>query len=152
MEELIKDVIIIVLLIFYWLWKRYHFNFLQKTNYKETNITFEVLSIFYVAISIIVLVSGVKFWGVFIEIYIAIPIVIALLYVLRHKEEKIEGFYLILKGIYYAGLAIYSTYQYLIKTMELEELALGFALALAIYESIAALIGGIEKIFNNLNK
>ncbi len=144
MDELVRKIIIFVVLIGYLLWKRYHVKKLKKN---VIDIKKEIISALYVGVAVIVLVGGINIWGVFVEVYIAIPIAIALLYLLKYKENGILGTYLILKGLYYAGLAIHSTFQYFMKYEKIEVLALGFTLALAIFESFTALIDGSEKLF-----
>lgn len=144
MDKIVEGIIVLVVLIGYLSWKHYH---IKKLNENTKDIRRETLSALYVAIAVIILVGGIKVWGIFIEMYIAIPIAIALLYLLRQKDNGILGVYFVLKGLYYAGLAIYSICQYFINYEKIEVLALGFTLALAIFESFTALIDGIEKMF-----
>lgn len=68
------------------------------------------------------------------------------MYLLRKKEEAIQGFCLLLKGGYYLILSVYSTIQYYSKSEKLVELAVGFTISLAIFESATALSDGIIKI------
>ena len=49
----------------------------------------------------------------------------------------------LIKGFYYLGLSIISLIQFLCESQNVAELALGFTLALAIFESIAAICEGI---------
>lgn len=81
----------------------------------------------------------------FVVFYILTPILIALNLVFFHSDW-IKGIFIFIKGLYYLGLAIISVVQYLLENQDVAELALGFTLALAIFESVTALSEGYSKI------
>lgn len=57
-----------------------------------------------------------------------------------------KAMFTLVKGFYYLGLSIISLIQFLCENQNVAELALGFTLALAIFESIAAISEGIMKL------
>lgn len=131
-------------LVLYYLWKRYHTKYMQKKE--NCNPFLELASMAYAAMAIFMLCVSIKIWGNFTTIYIVVPISVGLLYIFRQYDEKYFGFYCILKGIYYFVMAIYSIWKYYSKSENLPELAIGFTIALAIFESIIAIRDGLDKI------
>lgn len=143
-NEMIRKIIMIVCLLLYYLWKRYHYKYIKQ--HQKYNLFLEWASMAYIAITGIVVCIVIEVLGNFPTIYIVLPICVGLLYLLRQYDESYIGFYYLLKGIYYFLLAIYSIWQYYSQTENLTELAIGFTIALAIFESITAIWDGIIKI------
>lgn len=146
MEELYIQVVIVIGLTIYLVWKIYHLKYL--TDNKKISLKREYVATIYAALVIIILIVIIKFLGGFAGIYIVIPLSVVGMYLLRKNEGTIQGFCLCLKGIYYLILSIYSIVQYYSKSEKLAELAIGFTISLAIFESVTALSDGIEKIEN----
>lgn len=144
MKDAYQEIIIIITLLIYYGWKKYHIKSLL--GHYETSTKKEIISMIYAAVVDVVLIIIVEKWGWFSGIYIGIPVSVVVMYLLRKRDEAIEAFYLILKGIYYLILFIYSIIQYYSKSEKLAELAIGFTISLAIFESATALSDGIEKI------
>lgn len=88
----------------------------------------------------------------FIAFYIFTPVLIALNLILFDSNDWIWGFMTFVKGIYYFGLVIITTVQFLFGNEEVAVLALGFTLSLAIFESITALSDGYSKMKKDKNK
>ena len=143
-ESLFKEIIILVVCIIYLLWKKYHIWYVENNKYIDP--MKEWFNMLFASVAVVILVAGIELWGWFAEIYIAIPIIISMLYLLRRKDESFWGFYIILKGTYYFILAIYSAIQYYTKSANLAESAIGFTISLSIFESITAFSDGYQKI------
>lgn len=136
-----KEIIELFCLLGYLAWKKHHLKTMVDEIRNNTNgkIGNDISSAIYAAGIIIVVIGGLDYWGVFAQIYIAIPLAISGLYILRYRDKKIINAYLCLKGLYYLSLAIYSIWQYYSESQRLSELAIGFTIALAIFESVTAL-------------
>lgn len=144
MKEIYKEVVVIAALLICLAWKKYHVKYLRENE--TVSVKREYVAMVYAAVIIIVVIGIIKLLGWFAGIYIAIPLSVAVMYLLRKKEEAIQGFCLLLKGGYYLILSVYSTIQYYSKSEKLAELAVGFTISLAIFESATALSDGIIKI------
>lgn len=83
--------------------------------------------------------------SVFIALYILTPLFIALNKIL-FNTDYLKGVMTFTKGIYYVGLTIISVIQVFFTTVNVAELALGFTLSLAIFESVSALYDGYKTI------
>ena len=130
--------------VIYLIWEKYHIWYVENNKYIDP--MKEWFDMLFAAVAVVILVAGIELWGWFAEIYIAIPIIISMLYLLRRKDESFWGFYIILKGTYYFILAVYSVIQYYAKSLNLDELAIGFTISLSIFESITAFSDGYQKI------
>ena len=97
----------------------------------------------FAAIFIIIVYVGIELGEVFATVFIIFPIGISVFSLLRQKDSKFGGFCCLLKGIYYAILAVYSIWQYYNNNTSLIQLAIGFTIALAIFESVVAIQNGI---------
>ena len=60
------------------------------------------------------------------------------------NSDYLKGVMTFTKGIYYVGLTIISIIQVFLTTANVAELALGFTLSLAIFESVTALDDGYK--------
>ena len=94
-----------------------------------------------------------KILSVFIALYILIPLFIAL-HMILFNTDYLKGIMTFTKGIYYVGLTIISVIQIFFTTANVAELALGFTLSLAIFESVSALSDGYKnmqeaKVYDN---
>ena len=97
-------------------------------------------------ISIAMLICVVtKVLSVFIALYILTPLFIAL-HMIFFNTDYLKGVMTFTKGIYYVGLTIISVIQVFFTTVNVAELALGFTLSLAIFESVSALYDGYKTI------
>lgn len=105
----------------------------------------------YLSIIIIFLILTQKI-NYFIAFYILTPILIAVNIVFFKNKELIMGGMTLIKGIYYIGVIIISLIQYLCESSYATELALGFTLSLAIFESITAISNGYSKLESAKNK
>ena len=143
MKNVYKEIVIIFTLLIYYGWKKYHTKYLLK--HQAVSVKAEIISMIYAAVTVIVLIGVIEKCGWFSGIYIAIPISVVGMYLLRKKDEVIQTFCLVLKGIYYLVLSVYSIIQYYSKSEKLAELAIGFTISLAIFESTTALSDGLEK-------
>ena len=81
----------------------------------------------------------------FIALYILTPLFIAL-HMIFFNTDYLKGVMTFTKGIYYVGLTIISVIQVFFTTVNVAELALGFTLSLAIFESVSALYDGYKTI------
>ncbi len=81
----------------------------------------------------------------FVAFYIFAPILISLNLILFENTESLEGFVTFIKGGYNIGLVIISLVQFLLFNTDVEILALGFTISLAIFEGIDALFEGYLK-------
>ena len=81
--------------------------------------------------------------SVFLTLYIFIPLLIAL-HMIFFNSDYLKGVMTFTKGIYYVGLTIISIIQVFLTTAYVVEIALGFTLSLAIFESITALYDGYK--------
>lgn len=86
-----------------------------------------------------------KVLSVFIALYILTPLFIAL-HMILFNTDYLKGVMTFTKGIYYVGLTIISVIQVFFTTVNVAELALGFTLSLAIFESVSALYDGYKTI------
>lgn len=86
-----------------------------------------------------------KVLSVFIALYILTPLFIAL-HMIFFNTDYLKGVMTFTKGIYYVGLTIISVIQVFFATVNVAELALGFTLSLAIFESVSALYDGYKTI------
>lgn len=84
-----------------------------------------------------------KVLSIFIALYILTPLFIAL-HMILFNTYYLKGVMTFTKGIYYAGITIISIIQVFFTTTNVAELALGFTLSLAIFESISALYDGYK--------
>lgn len=89
-----------------------------------------------------------KILSVFIAIYILIPLLIAL-HMIFFNTDYLKGVMTFTKGIYYIGLTIISVIQVFFTTVNVVELALGFTISLAIFDSVAALYDGYKNVQNS---
>ena len=121
MKEIYKEVVVIAALLICLAWKKYHVKYLRENE--TVSVKREYVAMVYAAVIIIVVIGIIKLLGWFAGIYIAIPLSVAVMYLLRKKEEAIQGFCLLLKGGYYLILSVYSTIQYYSKSEKLAELA-----------------------------
>lgn len=145
---MMESIIIVFCLLLYLAWKKYHTKDMIE-EIRNNDIGKNGSNIgpaIYAAIAIVVLIGGIEIWGSFAEIYIAIPIAISGLYILRYRDRVILNCYMLLKGIYYLCSAIYSIWQYYSESSKLSELAIGFTIALAIFECVIALKEAIENL------
>lgn len=95
--------------------------------------------------SAVVLISFVRNIDPFYTLYIITPIILALNIVLFDSTEWLWGLFTMVKGVYYAGIAIISICQYFIKAdASLMTCALGFTLSLGIFEAITASASGLR--------
>lgn len=85
----------------------------------------------------------IKALSVFIAFYILTPLLIAF-HIVFFNSDYLKGIMTFTKGIYYVGLTIISIIQVLSTTTNVSELALGFTLSLAIFESTMALDDGYK--------
>lgn len=85
----------------------------------------------------------IKALSVFLTLYIFIPLLIAL-HIIFFNSNYLKGVMTFTKGIYYVGLTIISIIQIFLTTANVAELALGFTLSLAIFESVTALDDGYK--------
>ena len=95
--------------------------------------------------------SLIIIWGVlagtidvFIAFYGLLPLVISL-NLIFFNTEYMRGTMMIIKGVYYIGLASISMIQFAFDMENIGESAIGFTMALAIFESISAIDDGIKK-------
>jgi hypothetical protein len=103
-------------------------------------------------ISIIMLVGVItNRLDIFIAFYILTPTLIAL-NLMFFNTDWMKGVLTFTKGVYYLGLTVILLLQFLLKNQDVAELALGFTLALAIFESITALSEGYLKMYSAKNK
>ena len=86
-----------------------------------------------------------KVLSVFIALYILTPLFIAL-HMIFFNTDYLKGVMTFTKGIYYVGLTIISVIQVFFTTVNVAELALGFTLSLAIFESVSSLYDGYKTI------
>lgn len=97
-------------------------------------------------LSIIMLVGIItKKLDVFLAFYIIAPAILALNFIF-FNTGRMKGIMTFIKGFYYLGLTVISMIQFCLKNQEVSELALGFTLSLAIFESIIALFEGYLQI------
>ena len=97
-------------------------------------------------ISIIILIGiCTNKLDVFIAFYVFTPMLICLQLIFFYTNDT-KAMFTLVKGFYYLGLSIISLIQFLCENQNVAELALGFTLALAIFESIAAISEGIMKL------
>lgn len=96
-------------------------------------------------------ISIIMLWGIitnkvdiFVAFYIFVPVLIAL-NLIFFNSEWMNGIMTFIKGIYYVGLIIISIIQFLLKNEDVGELALGFTIALAIFDCVNALSEGYSK-------
>lgn len=82
---------------------------------------------------------------IFIAFYILTPLLIAVNYIC-FNTDRMKGILTIIKGFYYIGLSVISIIQLTMSNQDVAELAIGFTLSLAIFESIIALSEGYIKI------
>ena len=143
-KNVYQEIIIVITILIYCRWKKYHTKYLAK--HSDVSIKTEIISMIYAAVTAIMLIFVIVKWGWFSGIYIALPIAVVGMYLLRKKDVTIEAFYLILKGVYYLTLFIYSIIQYYSESDKLAESAIGFTISLAIFESATALSDGVNKI------
>ena len=85
----------------------------------------------------------IKELSIFLALYILIPLLIAL-HMIFFNSDYLKGVMTFTKGIYYVGLTIISIIQVFFTTANVAELALGFTLSVAIFESITALDDGYK--------
>jgi len=85
---------------------------------------------------------------IFIVFYVMMPSWIAL-NLLLFRSQWMSGLFIVLKGVYYLGVIVVSAIQFFLKSDSMTETAIGFTMALAIFESVTALSDGIEKMCNN---
>lgn len=103
-------------------------------------------------ISIIMLVGIItNRLDIFIAFYVLTPTLIAL-NLMFFNTDWMKGVLTFIKGFYYLGLTVISLVQFLLRNQNVAELALGFTLALAIFESITALSEGYLKMCSAKNK
>lgn len=94
--------------------------------------------------SIVMLIGIIiKELSIFLALYILIPLLIAL-HMIFFNSDYLKGVMTFTKGIYYVGLTIISIIQVFLTTANVAELALGFTLSLAIFESVTALDDGYK--------
>lgn len=86
-----------------------------------------------------------KILSVFIALYILIPLLIAL-HMIFFNTDYLKGVMTFTKGIYYVGLTIISVIQVFFTTANVAELALGFTVSLAIFDSVTSLYDGYKNI------
>mgnify|MGYP004571042259 CR=1 FL=1 len=144
MGQLISDLVILFVLIILLVWKKYHFKIMWKNEIKS--IKKEFISMLYAALVAIILIIIIENCGWFAGIYIGLPLSVVIMSWIRRDDEMIQKFCVLLKGIYYIAVALYSIVQYYSKSEKLAEVAVGFTIALAIFESTAALHDWILKI------
>ena len=152
-DLIIGCIVSLLVLLMYLVFKKYRYKVMMKELKKNTTgksgngIAISV----YAGLAVIVLVGGMNCWNSFLEVYIAIPIAISGLYILCYRDKNIVNFYFFLKGLYYLSLAIYSIWQYYSESQRLSELAIGFTIALAIFESVTALIESASNLLKKNN-
>lgn len=122
----------------------------------ENNATFLLLRLLLTwllkGMSILMLIGVIiNRLDVFIAFYILTPTLIAL-NLIFFNTDWMKGVLTFVKGFYYLGLTVISLIQFLLKNQDVAELALGFTLSLAIFESITALSEGYSKICSAKNK
>lgn len=106
------------------------------------------LSITYLlkGLTIVFLIGLLMKWiDSFVAFYIFVPILISLNLILYGNTEWMEGFVTFIKGIYNIGLVSISLIQFLLFNTDVEILALGFTISLAIFEGVDALFEGYSK-------
>lgn len=97
------------------------------------------------SIALVWLMSCNKVDG-FIAFYVFTPIFIISNSIFFRNIDYMMGIITFIKGFYYLGLTIISIVQFLLKIQDTAEIALGFTLALAIFEGATALTDGYFKI------
>ena len=86
---------------------------------------------------------------VFFLFYLFVPFLFSLWLFSFGITEFTLGWFSIAKGAFYIILSFISTVEYIfVEDVNLAKLALGFTLSLAVFESIAAIIDGVKKIFS----
>ena len=84
---------------------------------------------------------------VFVLFYLFTPLIFSIIVFSFGITEVTLGIFTIAKGIFYIGLALISTAEYIyVEDADLAKLALGFTLSLAVFEAITSIIDGIKRI------
>lgn len=105
-----------------------------------------ILTYLLKAISLVMLIGMItNKLDIFIAFYVFTPMLISLQLVFFYTDDS-KFIFILMKGFYYLGLGSVSLIQFLRKSPDVAELALGFTLALAIFESVAALSEGFMKL------
>lgn len=89
--------------------------------------------------------------SVFIGFYIFVPTLIGL-HIIFYNDEYIKGLMTMIKGLYYIGVIIVSIIQVFFVAEKISELAIGFTLSLAIFESLTALSEGYKNVCKSKRK
>lgn len=82
----------------------------------------------------------------FIVFYIFTPLLVVTNILFFRQSHTIGAMMTLVKGGYYIGLAFVSGIQYVSGSPDIAELALGFTLALSIFEGIPNLLDGYIKL------
>ena len=110
-----------------------------KNNEKMLIIRLIITEIFKWGSILMLIGIIIKVLSIFLALYILIA-----LHMIFFNSDYLKGVMTFTKGIYYVGLTIISIIQVFFTTANVAELALGFTLSLAIFESITALDDGYK--------
>lgn len=101
------------------------------------------------AMSIVLLISSLTgLIDAFIIFYIFTPLLIIMNVIFFGESHSIKAIMTLTKGGYYIGLAIVSGIQFVIGNPDIAELALGFTVALSIFEGIPSLHDGYIQLYH----
>lgn len=100
---------------------------------------------------LIVFALALQKLSVFIGFYIFVPTLIGL-HIIFYNDEYIKGLMTMIKGLYYIGVIIVSIIQVFFVAEKISELAIGFTVSLAIFESLTALSEGYKNVCKSKRK
>ena len=155
MEKLYEKIIVIVILLGILFLKKHHIKEMKKdSSLSFGNIVRHYSIATYVTVSGMVMVSFVQNIGIFVTCYIVLPIIISGLYILYLGDKKIYSFYYITKGLYYFGLAIFTSVQFFKELTggDIPRYAVGATISLAIIEGFTACIDGVKRLIDTYRK